>query len=496
MKNSRQSIIFQGLVLSCGLMLINCNKPESRTFISREKPISNNNKAGVVQAPFKKTQIGFSSFVVAPDSSVTVTISDGSKIHISANSFIDSLGRKTMESVVLNYRAFKDPAEILASGIPMSFTNKTGRINKCFQSAGMFELQAKTESGKSVFIRNENPITVDLASNIHGDGYSNFFLDTQKGEWIYSGEEMKTINAEKLNLKKQIERLKESVAFAGKKYFVLNNIGLLDVYFDDDYTKVYEYITEKNRPLPNKLLKYGIESKNISSNNNINLNKNVLPASMIVWENLQHINFPKWTKNKLADIRKINGDTYEIAINGDHNKSEFFKTKVKAVMSIKSMLRFNPERWAGNYKEVLAEIRKEEATLAKMGDFYRTLEINAFGIYNCDKFYSNPESFSVITKIILPPSKNNFKPEKVFYVSKRDKISIDYKLKDFMELRLCADNSACLYTVLENDMLAQVDASQLNKITKQNRSEQKIELKFFPLKKINSIEDIKHCIGI
>ena len=173
-----------------------------------------------------------------------------------------------------------------------------------------------------------------------------------------------------------------------------------------------------------------------------------------------------------------------------------FKKRARAIMTIKSMLRFSPEHWQGKYNETMEEIRKQEESLAKMKDVYRTLEVSSFGIYNCDRFYKNPESFSVNAKIKLPLSSSNFKPDKIFYVSKKDMVTIDYKMKDIIKMTMCTDSTASLYTVLENDMLAKVGPEVLSKLNKEKNNNTEIEMEFKTVKKINSVDDIKKCIGL
>ena len=495
MSTKNSLFIAKGILYGLCLMLINC-KNNQKSNESAGTKTTKIRKETVVNEPFKNVRIDFDNYSVDPGKDATILTKSGSKIHIKANSLLDINGNMISEPVVIKYREFNDPAEIMASGIPMSFKNNPGKIDEVFQSAGMFEIQSEAKSGKKVFINPESPLVVDLATNNTGDGFSNFYLDPRKGDWIYSGQESKKLNLEKLNLNKQIKKLKEETAFMGKNFFILNSMGLLDAYFDDDFSKISPYYEVKNKPLPKKLLKYGIKSKDLYSYSDVEIGRNEYPASMVVWEGLDKSDFPKWTKNMVAFAEKINGDIYEISVKSDDDKSKIFKKKARAIMSIKSMLRFSPEHWQGKYNETMEEIRKQEESLAKMKDVYRTLEVSSFGIYNCDRFYKNPESFSVNAKIKLPVSTNSFRPERVFYVSTKDKVSIDYKMKDIIKITMCSDSTASLYTVLENDMLAKVGPEILSKLSKEKNDNGEIEMEFKPVKKISSVEDIRKCIGL
>jgi hypothetical protein len=160
-------------------------------------------------------------------------------------------------------------------------------------------------------------------------------------------------------------------------------------------------------------------------------------------------------------------------------------------MTIKSLLKFDPTVWDSEFESTLAEIKKQELTLSKMNDVFRSLQVNQFGIYNCDKLYSNPEFTKVFVQLQLPSNKG-FTPERFFYVSKRDKISINYTLQDSVELTLCNDPTASLYTVLENDVLATVTSSELIGLLKK----QVKKVSFKPIARITSTESLHKQLGL
>ena len=62
------------------------------------------------------------------------------------------------------------------------------------------------------------------------------------------------------------------------------------------------------------------------------------------------------------------------------------------------------------------------------------------------------------------------------------------------KLLLMQDESAALYTVLEGDVLAKVDAEQLRKCSKDNPTTQKLTFK--PVTKINNTNELKELMGI
>jgi hypothetical protein len=211
---------------------------------------------------------------------------------------------------------------------------------------------------------------------------------------------------------------------------------------------------------------------------------------MIVWESKSKLILPSWTKKENGSLKKITGNNYELLIENE-GKTKIFKTTITAVMTIKSLLKFDPTGWDSEFESTLAEIKKQELTLSKMNDVFRSLQVNQFGIYNCDKLYSNPEFTKVFVQLQLPSNKG-FTPERFFYVSKRDKISINYSIKDSVELTLCNDPSASLYTVLENDILASVTSSELIGLSKKQTK----KVSFKPIARITSTESLHKQLGL
>jgi hypothetical protein len=492
MRTTKKSIL-KGLAIAAVCFTLACeNKKnnEETVALSKKEEVK-----PVVQSPFKNVDVAYDKFTVQPNSDVTLTAPSGSKIHIASNSLKDTAGNSINEPVEISYREFMNPSEIMASGIPMMFTDQVAGIKKPFQSAGMFEILAETKSGKKVVVNNESPINVELATNITDAGYSNFYLNTSTGEWVYSGEETKKENRLKVDINNQLKKLKNVSGFLGKDFFVLDGAELLDKYLNDDYDKIYKHKFDK-KPLPNGLLKYGMKAMSVYSYDMVKLNRLDVPASLVIWENINHTEFPKWIKEKVVTVKNIDGNNYELTISDGKKKPTIFKTKAKAVMTIKSMFKFEPEMWSKNYDEALDEIKKQEDAVATMNDVFRTLQVNAFGVYNCDRFYSNPESFTVKVNCVMPESKNGFVPENIYYVSTKDRLTINFKLTNEILMTLCNDKTAALYTVLEDNMLAVVSAEELSKYNKQTHANSSIKINFKPKAKINSVDDIKKQIGI
>lgn len=442
-------------------------------------------------SPFKSVSLPKEYFVIQPNVSQVITTQNGSKIYIDSLSLVDKDGIKIKEPVTLQLQNIMNPAEMLTSGIPMKYSDSENK-DVPFQSAGMFEIHATTPSGQEVMIDQHHPIKMDLSSYSSENGFSNYMLDKKTGRWKKTEEETKIRNLEKHQLRLKLAKLKSKTAF-NNELFVLDFNVFLDEFLNHDRNEISSYYENPKKALPTRLLKYGIRSENIFSYNYVELNDNdKVPACYVVWESMDRKKFPNWKKPSNSNFVKKVNNIYEFSYSNNDNQSEVFTTLIRPVMTIFSLFKFGPEKWDSNYVETLKEIQEQERTIAKMNDVMRTLTISQFGVYNCDRFYQNPDAFEAKVELVVPKGKNGFVPERFFYVSKRDKISIDYAFSK--KLILMKDESAALYTVLEGDVLAKVDEEQLRKCSKDNPTAQKLTFK--PLAKINNTNELKELMGI
>ena len=181
MKATNTTILIKGLIIAGILINSACSNKkneESVAAIKEEKVKS------VIQSPFNNVDVTYNKLTVQTNADVEIATPSGSKIIISSSSLMDTAGNTINEPIELSYREFMNSAEIMASGIPMMFTDPVAGIKKPFQSAGMFELLAETKSGQKVLINEDKPLKVELASNVNDGGYSNFYLNTTTGEWV------------------------------------------------------------------------------------------------------------------------------------------------------------------------------------------------------------------------------------------------------------------------------------------------------------------------
>lgn len=481
----RISLIGTGTLMAA-LLIAACHQQEQAVVSASPKP--------VIRPPFKAVDVAYTTYTINPTRDDTIVTASGSRIMIPKGALIDSLGFPITEACLIHYREFMDPASVMASGIPMTFKNDPANLDKQFVTAGMFEIKGETVTRKKIRISNARPLSVELASNNTQAGFSSFYLDPKTGDWIYSGEELLAKNQRKVDLNRQIEKLKGTLAFSGKNYFVLNSMAMLDVYLNADYAKIVPYYGNKHKKLPARLLKYGIRSSDLYCRSGVTFNKNQYAADYMVWENISGIAFPEWTKNNYARLKLIKGNVYELEVN--NTKKQVFKAQIKAVMTIKHLFSFGPEYWTSNYDDAMRQIREDEARLATMKEVTRTLEVNRFGVYNADKFSKEPEAFFVEASFTFPGKANTMAPESIFYISRKEKSMITYSYGADMKLPLSNDSSAFLMTVLPGNLLAEVSSEQLTAVKAAPKAKVSHHFDFKVKAKVNSMEDIKKAIGI
>lgn len=117
-------------------------------------------------SPLKEVEITFETRKIQAESAQLVRLENGSSIQIPKDAFVDANGKKVRGEMDLGYRQFDDPADIIASGIPMTFKSKDGATEQ-LESGGMFELRGSV-AGEPVFVAPGKSIKTTLASSVAG----------------------------------------------------------------------------------------------------------------------------------------------------------------------------------------------------------------------------------------------------------------------------------------------------------------------------------------
>jgi hypothetical protein len=105
----------------------------------------------------------------------------GTRISVPPMAFEDANGSPVTGEVNITYREFRDPVDIVLSGIPMQYDS--GGVVGDFRSAGMFEMNA-SQNGNEVFLREGKKVNLKFAVTDTTAAYNFYRLDDQNG-WQY-----------------------------------------------------------------------------------------------------------------------------------------------------------------------------------------------------------------------------------------------------------------------------------------------------------------------
>lgn len=429
---------------------------------------------------------------VSKGAELRVKNSKGSVILIPPNVLVFDDRAPVLGDVTLFYREFHHAADVYCAGIPMDY-DASGMMKR-FETAGMFELRA-FQNGKEVFVDSGKTIEVTFAGNVSGGDYHFFYLDEKlTRNWHYVGDEGGIPNPEKEKIRR---RKKEKVLQIplGPGYFSFNYMAALDVMMNDNVALI-----NKNRSDPNtrtKISDYGITWSNIYNYQSINYEGKTYLASMLVWKNLSGTAFPEWVGKADSKLTHLSGNVYELELFDKSGNTH--RAKIEAFMSLKSLFAFSAQQWKNKYEETIRRVREDEKRLTALADVYRTMEINAFGIYNYDRFLNDENSVTVKATFKFDRDPGVLQNQEVCYVSGSGRSLVKYPYDKWHNFILLPDASAQLFALLPDHYIALFDAKKYAAIDqKKLRMNLSPEMVFelVTIRKISGAEDLKSVLGI
>ena len=167
-------------------------------------PENKQNKA-FITPPISKLNVPYTSYKVKAEQGATIKHKSNSKIIIPKKAFVDKQGQDIVGEVEIKYREFHNQADIIASGIPMTYDS--AGVQSHFESAGMIDIKGY-QNGEPVFINPKKQITVEFVSEHKEDKYNMYELDTIAKNWNYISRDNSLLN-KKQSLPAQQLRSKE-----------------------------------------------------------------------------------------------------------------------------------------------------------------------------------------------------------------------------------------------------------------------------------------------
>jgi len=191
-KKATYSAIIAGVAVICTVTYFSVFKKEPPKETNNDKIVTsqqNNtntpntklNKA-FIAPPIPKLNVPYTSYKVKAEQGGTLKHKSNSKIIIPKKAFVNKQGQDIIGDVDITYREFHNQADIIASGIPMTYDS--AGIQSHFESAGMIDIRGY-QNGEPVYINPKKQITVEFQSEHTADRYNMYVLDTIAKNWVY-----------------------------------------------------------------------------------------------------------------------------------------------------------------------------------------------------------------------------------------------------------------------------------------------------------------------
>lgn len=315
------------------------------------------NSFSAVSPPLKGIDVPRSVFEVDAAAGDTIQVPGGTRIIIPANALVDASGKPVTGKVNISYREFQKAADIIASGIMMTYDTAGQRMN--FETAGMLEINgAKASDNSPVFVRPGESIHIDLASYRGEEDFNFYALDTAAKNWNYISRN---------------DPPTEKPAFAAQ--------------------------LDKTAPLPPQPVEpvaYDGKSSVFDLAVDYNQHPELEGYNGVVWQyaggaNTRNPDNEQWVyKENWSNVSLTASDArtaeYSLRLS---NTQKSFETKVRPVLKGKNL-----EAARKKFSEkLLAFDKAKSARLAaakayrEEANYSRSLAVNYFGTYNCDRFY-------------------------------------------------------------------------------------------------------------
>ncbi len=544
-KKVTYSAVIAGVAVICTVTYFSVFKKEPPKETKHDKiaTIQNTNntpdtkpKKAFITPPISKINVPYSSYKVDADKGGTIKHASGSKIIIPKKSFVNKQGEDIVGDVEIKYREFHNQADIIASGIPMTYDSAGVQLH--LESAGMIDIKGYL-NGEPVYINPKKVITVEFASGYPSDKYNMYRLDTVAQNWVYlsrdnslkgqEGEKRlkgheptpeKTESPKVVALQKQIDEIPpkieaEKVVYTKK----VNQLpkaavpakpakateGRPQFELDVNYKDFPELAAFKNA-----IFEVGPENKNFSSK-----------LADITWNSAQVSEGPVKGKNymltltlgdrveKLIVYPALTGADYDKALKayeskfGDYQKllakreadekklKEEFEAKQKEYLA--EMQRLTEEQVkerARVWKEQQAKLEEQFDNMSTQQKVIRIFQVSSFNIFNSDCPNTMPKEASVNPIYVADSKKGFIRPNDAYLVSMTKNLVYIVHGSDPLSFNpkesysLCVLSAGKFYLCSKEDFAAFASSNQ-NKIPVKEISQN-----------VNNVADLKKVIGI
>ncbi len=430
-----------------------------------------------IAEPFQKVHITPVVCTIKVDADTVLALSGGTSIEIPAGIFVNDHNEPILSPVEIQFREFHSAADVITSGIPMEAVPGNGR-DDCFETAGMFEIKGYAD-GRPIKIAEGKSMTVNLRSNAPGN-YDFWKYDPQSGAWINQapGSKVDTRPAKSApspgDDNNRFARLSMQAPTAPAN---LETDARTPLQFKGLNMDVSKCANLRNKKTQTILLYAG---------------KNVRATEPKILKQISQFRWRKSTLTPTADPNLytlvMEGDTtlrfpVTLALSGPE-----YQTQQKAYEAL--MAEYSQGAGRREYMEKL-EAQQEAVT--------RGMAIQGFGLYNHDRFYSQPDVMQVAGDFDFGETLSADVRAKiiVYLIAGKDRAIIQYPAHYWKEIRFSQSDRNSLVAVLPDGRVATFAQSDFERVRSEMASTKGQPYLFkmtLQPKPVASVEDLQQTI--
>ncbi len=465
--------LLTGLVFlwSCGSETI----PEEDT---TDNTVTEQNEQGFARlAPnrpfsFADEQEGETFVIEDPSQASSWTTQSGTVLTVPANTILDPQGNLATEPITIRYREFREVAQIISSGIPMTVKQEDGS-EEWMQTAGMFEIRG-FQDGQAVAMAEGKSIKVDFMSPVDGE-YDAWVLDDETQEWTNLGPGASPVEVPSLKnpdstIEQEIAELKEKTATAPEKpvYEKQNEIRI------DDPANLNQF--PELRDKKSHLFVYAGKDASKAPKNN-------------TW-----IRDKDWSRYELAAGPQ--SDSYELTLLAEDTT---FTMLVKKALQPKDLAaaKAHYEALMADYKANLVTLRDKEAVYSQQRSYLRTIQAQGFRVHNYDILWKSSNSIPLMADFQFEDMPDALKDAvTVYFVTKNNQVIVGLPKSNWNAFRFDPNLDNKLIAVLPDNKVALFKQSDFKAKEKELLSARKgkytfeMEVQETPVLQLNDLNQV------
>ena len=170
---------------------VKSNRPTNKTQL-QNKSNGYKSQLACIKQPIPGININDTVYNFNPSQKTYFAYESGTKLMIDKNAFYTQNGTQYNGIVKLFYREFRNPVEIMLSGIPM--TNEVDGKTQLFKSGGMYEINAFDTENKPLTVNSDTVIKINFALTDTSQSFQFFSLNND-GSWATLSNSITTTSA-------------------------------------------------------------------------------------------------------------------------------------------------------------------------------------------------------------------------------------------------------------------------------------------------------------